>query len=73
MLFPYNQSLEAIGLIKTFCKASIDSKMVLAGTKPPKGMKEFTCQCFAKKFNEGYSINSAKSICREKAIKEFNL
>ena len=73
LLFAYANRLEAFGLIKKFCIASIEAQIALTGTEPPEGMKEFTCQCFLDKVNEGYSISSAQSFCREGAIDKFKL
>ena len=72
-MIPSTPRVEAFGVIKSLCMASIDGQMALAGTKPPKGMKEFTCRCFIEQFNKGSSMNSAKSFCREKAIGKFKL
>ena len=72
-LLSSSQKVEAFGVIKRLCMTSIETQMALAGTKPPKGMKDFTCRCFIGQVKDGFSINSAKSFCREKAIDKFKL
>lgn len=67
------QRAAANGLIKRFCMASIEAQMALAANKPPKGMKDYTCQCFVDEIKMGTSMSSAKSLCREKSIDKFEL
>ena len=60
-------------LITRFCLASFKAEMELAAVPPPKGMGFYTCKCFRTKLEQGFSIDSAKSTCKNKAIKEFSL
>ncbi len=59
-------------LITKFCLESFKEEMSYAKINPPEGMASFTCDCFINSINKGYSVQKAQSICREKALEEFN-
>ena len=60
-------------LIKNICLISFESEMEESGESLPKGMAEFTCDCFIKKLNNSSSISLARDKCKKEASKEFNL
>ncbi len=57
-------------LLTRFCIKSLKSKV---DKKDFKKIARFTCECFVKKFNSGYSISNSKLFCKEKASAKFNL
>ncbi len=59
--------------ITKMCMISFNNEMKNNSTKPPLGMASYTCECFQKKLNSGYSINKSQRICKELAKQEFNL
>ena len=58
-------------MIKRFCLAAFDAAMKQAGTPPPAGMGESTCDCFIKQVNQGAGLDAAKQTCTAEAIKAF--
>jgi len=67
------QSSEEGNLIKMICLMNFKVAMADAGKLPPKGMGQFTCQCFLNQVNAGASISTAQSICKTKAAARYNL
>ena len=65
--------IEAFGVIKQLCLASIEAQTALSKSKPNKGLKDYSCNCFIDKIDKGESISSAQSNCKKMAIKKFNL
>ena len=47
--------------------------MSLAGKSAPKGMADFTCDCFIEKISISYSLEAAKEKCKQDASKRFKL
>ena len=64
---------EINSLLTKFCHLGFESEMDSANIIPPKGMKEFTCQCFSNKVSKGFSVESSLKQCKSKASKKFNL
>ena len=58
-------------MIKRFCLAAFDAATRQAGTTPPAGMGESTCDCFIKQVNQGAGLDAAKQTCTAEAIKAF--
>ena len=49
-------------LINRFCIASLKSKLKLKNKKELNEISHFTCDCFLKKFNAGFSIKVSKAL-----------
>ena len=60
-------------LINKFCIASLKSKLDLKDKQNRNEISNFTCDCFFKKYNSGYSIKSSRIYCRDKASEKYNL
>ena len=69
----FGEEQEIESLLKEICLVSFKTEMDLAKKIEPKGMANFTCECFLEKLNLGTSIESSKDICKEQAAKEFPL
>ena len=55
------------------CHITFNSEMDIAGKTPPKGMMDFTCNCFIDKISSNFSVESARIKCKEDASLRFNL
>ena len=60
-------------LINKFCIATLKSKLDLKNKQNLNEISDFTCECFFKKYNSGYSIKSSRAYCRDKASEKYNL
>ena len=60
-------------LINKFCIATLKSKLDIKNKQNLKEISDFTCECFFKKYNSGYSLKSSRAYCREKASEKYNL
>ena len=60
-------------VINKFCMATIKSKLDIKSKQNLDEISDFTCECFFKKYNSGYSLKSSRAYCRDKATKKFNL
>ncbi len=60
-------------LITGICIEEFKTEMKNASLSIPRGMDQYTCKCFISLLNKGSSLDSAKTICREKASKKYNL
>ena len=60
-------------LINKFCISSLKSKLKFEDKQKVKEISHYTCECFFKKFNPGYSLKSSRAYCKEKASKKYNL
>ncbi len=60
-------------LINKFCIASLKSKLKLKDKQKINEISHFTCECFFKKYNTGFSIKNSRTYCRDKASEKYNL
>ena len=60
-------------LINKFCIASLRSKLRFEDKQKVAEISHFTCECFFKKYNSGYSIKSSRNYCKGKASEKYNL
>ncbi len=60
-------------IINRFCMATLKSKLNLKDRKNSNEIRNFTCECFSKKYNSGNSIKNSRVYCREKASEKYNL
>ena len=60
-------------LINKFCIATLKSKIDIKNKQNFNEISHFTCKCFFKKYNSGYSIKSARHYCRDKASEKYSL
>ncbi len=60
-------------LIRQMCLASFDSAMSHAGKVPPKGMADYTCDCFLQKMEEGAGIGESQQTCKQAAALKFRV
>ena len=60
-------------LINKLCIASLKSKLKFENKQKLDEISHFTCECFFKKYNSGYSLKSARNYCRDKAAEKYNL
>ncbi len=68
-----SEELNQWNILNEICLASFNSAMKAAGEKPPKGMGNFTCNCFLKEIGNGLSIDKAKEKCKQLASKNYSL
>lgn len=77
-----SHSVEAENKITQLCLAGFKTAMSQAGKKPPKGMGDFTCDCFLREMNKGNSIQwrsllstieSAQGTCTQQAAERFKI
>ena len=66
-------AVEHIKFLTKMCHMTFNSEMSIAGKDAPKGMADFTCDCFIEKISISYSVEAAKKKCKEDASKRFNL
>ena len=75
-------SVEAENKITQLCLAGFKTAMSQAGKVPPKGMGDFTCDCFLREMNKGNSIQwqsllstieSAQETCKHQAAERFKI
>ena len=59
--------------LNEICLASFKEEAELGGNHTHPDLGNFTCNCFVKEIHIQTSIENAKSFCKEKAIKKFNL
>ena len=59
--------------LTNICHITFNSEMTISGKTAPNGMADFTCNCFVEKVTYGYSVESAKSTCKENASQKFSL
>ena len=64
-------SLESF--INSICLSRFKQEMNEAKITAPEGMAAYSCKCFLKEVEEGSKLDTAKSSCKEKASKKFNL
>ena len=67
------QAVHKNGLINKFCIASLKSKINLKDKLKSHEISNYTCECFLKKYESGYSIKRARIYCRNKAAEKYNL
>ena len=67
-----SRASDSESLITKICLLNFDSEMSLAKKQPPKGMSDFTCNCFINKVSNGYSIKASKEKCKTEASRKFN-
>ena len=60
-------------LLKSMCIIGFNYEMELANKVPPKGMSDFTCECFLDEFNLGTNLDKAQEKCKDKASSIFDL
>ena len=60
-------------LINRFCLASLKSKLKLEDKQKIDEISHFTCDCFSKKYNSGYSLKLSRVYCKNKASEKYNL
>ena len=60
-------------LINKFCITALRSKTYLRKKENFDEISDFTCKCFIKKFQSGYSIKHSKFYCKKKATEKYNL
>ena len=60
-------------LINKFCIATLKSKLGIQNKQNLNEISDFTCECFFKKYNSGYSLKSSRAYCRDKASEKYNL
>jgi len=60
-------------LINKFCIASLKSKINFKDKLKSREISNYTCECFLKKYESGYSIKKARIYCRNKAAEKYNL
>jgi len=60
-------------LLNKFCIASLKSKIDIKNKKEFNEISHFTCECFFKKYNSGFSIRNSRNYCKDKASKKYNL
>ena len=60
-------------LINKFCIATLKSKLDINNKQNLNEITDFTCECFFKKYNSGYSLKSSRAYCRDKASEKYNL
>ena len=60
-------------LINKFCIASLKSKLDFKDAQKIDEISHFTCECFFKKYNSGYSIKNSRIYCRDIASEKYNL
>tara|TARA_Y100001968_G_scaffold224837_1_gene207575 strand:- start:330 stop:587 length:258 start_codon:yes stop_codon:yes gene_type:complete len=61
------------GLLNKFCIATLKSKLDVKNKNNFTEISNFTCKCFLKKYNSGFSIRKSRIYCRDKASEKFNL
>ncbi|MFM7675533.1 MAG: hypothetical protein ACKO5F_08080 [Synechococcus sp.] len=57
--------------VSALCLAGFNAAMAAADKKAPTGMAEFTCTCFLQQVQEGASIDTARTTCRDRAAARF--
>ena len=60
-------------LINKFCISSLKSKLKIKDKQKVNEISHFTCECFFKKYNSGYSLKSSRIYCKYKAAEKYNL
>ncbi len=73
LLVNKTNAVEHIKFLTKMCHITFNSEMSLAGKSAPKGMADFTCDCFIEKISISYSLEAAKEKCKEDASKRFKL
>ena len=60
-------------LINKFCIATLKSKLDIKNLQNSNEISDFTCECFFRKYNSGYSLKRSRAYCRDKASEKYNL
>ncbi len=60
-------------LIYRICIARLKSKIELKRKKNFNEISNSTCECFFKKYKSGYSLESSRNYCKNKASEKYNL
>ncbi len=60
-------------MINKFCIASLKSKLKFEDKQKLDEITHFTCECFFKKYNSGYSLKNSRIYCKGKASEKYNL
>ena len=60
-------------IINRICIATLKSKLDMENEQYLKEISNFTCECFFKKYNSGYSLKRSRVYCRERASEKYNL
>ena len=68
-----NKAAHKNNLINKFCIASLRSKLRFEDKQKVAEISHFTCECFFKKYNSGYSLKNSRDYCKEKASEKYNL
>ena len=64
-------SLDMDEIIKSVCIANMTLELEKSQKKIPEEIKEDTCNCFLQELQQGYSIESAKELCKDKVTYEI--
>jgi len=67
------EAKQKYSLIKTFCIASLKSKLNIKDKQKKKEISHFTCDCFLEKYKSGSSMKSSRFYCKNKAAEKYNL
>ena len=65
------QSLDMDEIIKGVCTVNMNLELEKSNKQLPEKMKEYTCNCFLEELKQGYSIESSRERCKDKATDEF--
>ena len=68
-----NKAAHKNNLINRFCVASLKSKLKFKDKQKLDEISHFTCECFFKKYNSGYSLKKSRIYCKDKASEKYNL
>tara|TARA_Y100000766_G_scaffold108167_1_gene92525 strand:- start:228 stop:503 length:276 start_codon:yes stop_codon:yes gene_type:complete len=60
-------------LINKFCVATLKSKLKSEDKEKIDEISHYTCQCFLKKYKSTNSFKKARTYCKNKSAKKFNL
>ncbi len=60
-------------ILKSFCLRNFRKEMQQSSLSIPSGMGIYTCKCFLKQLRSGKSVSIAKTNCKEKAAKKYEL
>ncbi len=60
-------------LLNKFCVATLKSKIDIKNKNDFNEISNFTCKCFFKQYNSGFSIKASRIYCRNKASEKYSL
>ena len=60
-------------MIRKYCLAAVNDDVKASGKPAPEGMADYTCDCVVQEMKNRKTQEQAKTICKDRTTKKYNL